>query len=121
MNPYIVFSAVLGLGLRGIKNKIELTRPPISTKGLKDGSSASEVRLLCTLTVTSTGRLTSPLYREQIKLERLPKNLLAATEKFMAPTSLAREVLGDDFVEHYGATRVSLDPPLFRFRLSAPS
>ena len=43
MNPYIVFSAVLGLGLRGIKNRIELTRPPISTKGLKDGSSASEV------------------------------------------------------------------------------
>jgi len=32
--------------------------------------------------------------------------LLAATEKMMAPTSLAREVLGDDFVEHYGATRV---------------
>lgn len=44
MNPYIVFSAVLGLGLRGIRNKIELTRPPISTKGLKDGSAASEVR-----------------------------------------------------------------------------
>ena len=42
----------------------------------------------------------------QIKLERLPKNLLAATEKMMASGSLAREVLGDDFVEHYGATRV---------------
>ncbi|GAA5838089.1 hypothetical protein JCM5353_004493 [Sporobolomyces roseus] len=84
MNPYIVFSAVLALGLRGIKNKIELTRPPISTKGLKDGSASSE-----------------------IKLERLPKNLLAATEKMMAPTSLAREVLGDEFVEHYGATRLN--------------
>ena len=43
MNPYIVFSAVLALGLRGIKNQIELTRPPISTKGLKDGSASSEV------------------------------------------------------------------------------
>ncbi|GAA5829207.1 hypothetical protein JCM3766R1_001017 [Sporobolomyces carnicolor] len=84
MNPYIVFSAVLGLGLRGIRNKIELTRPPISTKGLKDGSAASE-----------------------IKLERLPKTLLSATERFMAPSSLAREVLGDDFVDHYGATRLN--------------
>jgi len=44
MNPYIVFSAVLALGLRGIKNQIELTRPPISTKGLKDGSASSEVK-----------------------------------------------------------------------------
>ncbi|GAA5938587.1 glutamine synthetase family protein [Sporobolomyces koalae] len=84
MNPYIVFAAVLGLGLRGIEKQIELTRPPISTKGLKDGSAASE-----------------------IKLERLPKNLLAATERFTAPNSLARQVLGDDFVEHYGATRLN--------------
>ncbi|GAA6059842.1 hypothetical protein JCM10212_003754 [Sporobolomyces blumeae] len=84
MNPYMVFSAVLALGLRGIKNKIELTRPPISTRGLKDGSASSE-----------------------IKLERLPKNLLAATERFMAPGSLAREVLGNEFVEHYGATRLN--------------
>lgn len=40
------------------------------------------------------------------KFERLPRNLRAATEKFMAKDSLAREVLGDSFVDHYGATRL---------------
>jgi len=52
MNPYIVFSAVLALGLRGIKNQIELTRPPISTKGLKDGSASSEVKTLLSLSLS---------------------------------------------------------------------
>ena len=40
------------------------------------------------------------------QFERLPRNLRAATEKFMAPDSLAREVFGDGFVDHYGATRL---------------
>lgn len=40
------------------------------------------------------------------KFERLPRNLRSATERFMAQGSLAREVLGDSFVEHYGATRL---------------
>lgn len=40
------------------------------------------------------------------QFERLPRNLRAATEKFMAKDSLARETLGDDFVEHYGETRL---------------
>lgn len=40
------------------------------------------------------------------KFERLPRNLRAATERFMAKDSLARETLGDDFVDHYGATRL---------------
>ena len=40
------------------------------------------------------------------KFERLPRNLRSATEKFMAKGSIAREVLGDGFVDHYGATRL---------------
>lgn len=40
------------------------------------------------------------------KFERLPKTLRSATEKFMAKDSLAREVLGDAFVDHYGETRL---------------
>jgi glutamine synthetase len=31
--------------------------------------------------------------------------LYEATEKFAAPDSIARKVLGDEFVEHYAATR----------------
>jgi glutamine synthetase len=37
--------------------------------------------------------------------ERLPKTLAAATDKFMAEKSLAREVFGNDFVDHFGGTR----------------
>lgn len=40
-----------------------------------------------------------------LKGERLPKTLSDATAKFMAKSSLAREVFGDDFVDHFGGTR----------------
>jgi glutamine synthetase len=37
----------------------------------------------------------------------LPMSLEAATERMMAPNSVAREehVFGNDFVEHFGGTR----------------
>jgi len=35
----------------------------------------------------------------------LPTSLEAATERMMRPGSIAREVLGDDFVDHFGGTR----------------
>jgi glutamine synthetase len=37
--------------------------------------------------------------------ERLPKSLAYATERFMAKSSIAREVFGDEFVDHFGGTR----------------
>jgi glutamine synthetase len=37
-------------------------------------------------------------------VERLPRNLQAATAR-LADSTVAREILGDDFVEHYAATR----------------
>ena len=37
--------------------------------------------------------------------ERLPRTLALATKKFMEKSSIAREVFGDDFVDHYGGTR----------------
>jgi glutamine synthetase len=37
--------------------------------------------------------------------ERLPKALAQATEKFMSKSSIAREIFGDDFVDHFGGTR----------------
>ena len=40
------------------------------------------------------------------KTKRLAKNLLEATEKMMAPESMARKVMGDRFVDHFGATRM---------------
>ena len=35
----------------------------------------------------------------------LPTSLPAAAEQMMKPGSIAREVFGDDFVDHYGGTR----------------
>lgn len=35
----------------------------------------------------------------------LPATLEAATAKMMRPDSVARELFGDQFVEHYGGTR----------------
>lgn len=35
----------------------------------------------------------------------LPQSLEAATERMMRPGSIAREVFGDDFVDHFGGTR----------------
>jgi glutamine synthetase len=35
----------------------------------------------------------------------LPTSLEEATKRMMAPSSIAREALGDDFVEHFGGTR----------------
>ena len=37
--------------------------------------------------------------------KRLAKSLQEATQEMMRPGSMAREVLGDAFVDHFGATR----------------
>jgi len=70
-------AALLALGFRGIKQKLQIKIPPLAAGASSD-----------------------------LKGERLPKTLAAATEKFMSKSSLAREVLGDDFVEHFGGTRL---------------
>jgi glutamine synthetase len=40
------------------------------------------------------------------KYERLPKTLREATMKMMAPKSIARIALGDEFVDHFAMTRL---------------
>ncbi|KAJ9131639.1 Glutamine synthetase/guanido kinase [Pleurostoma richardsiae] len=78
-NPYFVLAAVLGLGFRGIEKKMEIPCPPLG-KGEDVGGEGD------------TGM-------------RLAKSLKEATERFMRHGSVAREVFGDEFVEHYGGTR----------------
>lgn len=87
MNPYFTFAALLALGLRGIRNRTPLPGPPIRPPAA--GSSSR-----------SGGGPPPPQQHE-----RLPNSLEKAVEKFLREGSLAREVLGDEFVEHYGATR----------------
>lgn len=76
--PHYALSALIALGLRGIERKLAFPMPPLNA--------VSE---------------TAPPARR-----RLAKDLKEATTLFMAPDSLAREVLGDAFVDHFGMTRL---------------
>lgn len=78
-NAYLVFAAILALGYRGIEKKLALPVPPLG-KGQEVGS------------VGDQG-------------ERLAKSLKEATERFARKGSVAREVFGDEFVEHFAGTR----------------
>ncbi|KAJ3299895.1 hypothetical protein HK104_006252 [Borealophlyctis nickersoniae] len=76
VNPYLALASLLACGIHGVKNKWTPKVPP------SDGD------------VTGSGG------------ERLPRTLKEATEKMLEKGSLARKVLGDALVEHYGATRL---------------
>ena len=39
------------------------------------------------------------------KIPMLPLSLEAATAKMVQPDSIAREIFGDEFVDHFGGTR----------------
>lgn len=78
-NPHLVLAAILALGWRGVEKKMRLTLPPLG-KGEEVGG-ASDQGL------------------------RLAKSLKEANERFMRKESVAREVFGDQFVEHFGGTR----------------
>lgn len=78
-NPFFVLSAVLALGWRGVEKKLEIPCPPLG-KG-EDVGGAND------------------------KGTRLAKSLEEATSRFIAKESIAREVFGDAFVNHFGGTR----------------
>ncbi|KLO18630.1 glutamine synthetase/guanido kinase [Schizopora paradoxa] len=78
MNPYFALSAIFLLGLRGIEMKLKLG-PPISHFSAED--------------------------RTNGKVKMLSTSLESATTRMMAKSSIAREIFGNDFVEHFGGTR----------------
>ena len=69
-------AALLGLGLRGIQKKLDIKIPPIDAATSADMDG-----------------------------ERLPKTLALTNDRFMDKSSIAREILGNDFVDHFGGTR----------------
>ncbi|KAI0281350.1 hypothetical protein BGY98DRAFT_1088491 [Russula aff. rugulosa BPL654] len=79
VNPFFALSAIFGLGLRGIEKKLTLPVAPISHFSLEDKKAG--------------------------KITMLPQSLEAATERMIQPNSIAREVFGDEFVDHFGGTR----------------
>lgn len=78
-NPHYVMAAILGLGWRGVEKKLEIPCAPLAS-GQDVGGAAD-------------------------KGERLAKSLKEATAKFKSKDSIAREVFGDEFVDHYAGTR----------------
>ena len=75
VNPYLAVAACLAAGLYGIERGLTLEQPATQGSAYLDDS-----------------------------VERLPRNLQIATQK-LADSKTAREILGDDFVSHYVATR----------------
>ncbi len=75
MNPYLAMAAVLAAGLDGVEKGLRLTTPPI--------------------TGTNQGAEDVP---------RAPRTLMETTRVFKQST-IARDWLGDDFVDHFAATR----------------
>ncbi len=74
-NPYLAMAGCLAAGLYGIKNKLKLKTPPTTGSGYAD---------------TKNGVL--------------PKNLWEATQA-MKQSAVAKELLGEAFVQHFAGTR----------------
>jgi glutamine synthetase len=75
INPYLAVAALVAAGMHGVEKNLKLTAPPI--------------------TGTNVGGENIP---------RAPRSLAATTEIFKR-SQVARDWLGDDFVEHFAATR----------------
>jgi glutamine synthetase len=75
INPYLAMAAVLAAGLHGVEKGLKLTAPPIT--GTNQGAD---------------------------DVPRAPRSLLLATQAFRQ-SDVARDWLGDTFVDHFAATR----------------
>lgn len=78
-SAHLAISAILATGWYGVANKLEISVPPLG-KGQEMGGEAD------------TG-------------VRLAKSLREAVNAMKAKDSIARKVLGDEFVEHFAGTR----------------
>lgn len=75
LHPHYALAALVSAGWRGVEQKLELTIPPLSAQ---DCSKTPEL---------------------------LPNSLDRAVERFKAPGSIARELLGSEFVDFFALTR----------------
>jgi glutamine synthetase len=75
VNPYLAMAAVLAAGLQGVEQGLQLTQPPIT--GTNQGAE---------------------------DIPRAPRSLIETTRIFRR-SEVARDWLGDAFVEHFAATR----------------
>ena len=89
MNPYFALSAIFLLGLRGVRAQLPLTLPPVAVMRAREQEAREGLG-----TGTGTGGAV-----------KLARSLEEATRLFGREGSVAREVFGDEFVEHYKGTR----------------
>ncbi|MCC7218180.1 MAG: glutamine synthetase [Burkholderiales bacterium] len=75
VNPYLAMAAVIAAGMHGVEKGLKLTAKPV--------------------TGTNEGAEDTP---------RAPRTLIETTRNF-AQSDVARDWLGDDFVDHFAATR----------------
>jgi glutamine synthetase len=75
INPYLAMAAVVAAGLYGVEKGLKLTTPPIT--GTNQGAEG---------------------------IPRAPRTLIETTRNF-SNSSIARDFLGDTFVDHFAATR----------------
>lgn len=75
VNPYLAMAAIVAAGLHGVEQKLKLTTAPIH--GCNEGGE---------------------------NIPRAPRSLIETTKIFRDST-IARDWLGDDFVEHFAASR----------------
>ncbi|ORZ18240.1 hypothetical protein BCR41DRAFT_385925 [Lobosporangium transversale] len=87
INPHLAIAACIAAGLYGIKKKLAIPVAPT--------------------TAQSEAAMTSGQRVEIKPAERLPKSLQESALKMLEKGSIAREILGDAFVDHYGATRLN--------------
>src|SRR5437762_2912431 len=92
MNPYVAAAACIAAGLHGVEKNLKLTAKPIHG--------------------TNVGAENIP---------RAPRTLIETTRNFRT-SKLARDWFGDDFVDHFAATREwewrqQLGPERWRFKL----
>lgn len=82
-NPFLVLSAILGGGMYGIENQLELETEPLGAKTGSDDGAAKKTKASVSL----------------------PATLKEALALFTSPESPAIEILGKEFVEHFAGTR----------------
>ena len=117
MNPYFALSAIFLLGLRGIRTRIPLTLPPVAVmRRMMRAKELQEAQELEEAQEAQEGRDeegdgikaskdSKGIKGNQGAAVKLARSLEEATELFGREGSVARQVFGDEFVDHFKGTR----------------
>ncbi|KAJ1910667.1 hypothetical protein IWQ60_010533 [Tieghemiomyces parasiticus] len=104
INSHLAIAACLACGLWGIRHRLHrLPLPDLQAMNPKEGQIPTVLRVEGL--DEGTPRVIADTDANHPHGLRLSRNLREAVEVMRAPDSIARQVLGDDFVNHYARTR----------------